>query len=58
LNHDENACFEQFIDKIVKTSDFIKDESLDDRKSFRLRNARRTLDRMKIKASRNVDQIN
>jgi hypothetical protein len=55
FDHDECACFEQFVDEIVKTRDLIEDESLDDRKNFRLRNARRTFDRVKIKESRNVD---
>jgi hypothetical protein len=57
FDHDESACFEQFLDEIVRTRSVIEDESFDDRKNFRLRNAQRTLDRIKIKESRNVDQI-
>jgi hypothetical protein len=57
LDHDESACFEQFVDEVVKTRDLIEDELLDDRKNFRFRNARRALDRIKIKESRYVDQI-
>jgi phosphomevalonate kinase len=57
FDHDESACFEQSVDEVVKARDFIESESLDDRKNLRFRNARRTLDRIKIKESRNVDQI-
>jgi hypothetical protein len=57
LNHDESACFEQSVDEIVKTRDFIENESFDDCKNFRFRNARRALDRVKIEESRYVDQI-
>jgi hypothetical protein len=55
FDHDENACFQQFVDEIVKTRDLIESESLNDRKNFLLRNARETLDRVKIKKLRNVD---
>jgi hypothetical protein len=57
FDHDESACFEQFVDEIVKARDLIEDEFLDDRKNFRFRDARKTLDRIEIKESRNVDQI-
>jgi hypothetical protein len=57
FDHDESACFKQFVDKIVKARDLIENESLDDRKNLRFRNARRALDRIRIKESRNVDQI-
>jgi hypothetical protein len=58
FDHDESACFKQFVDEIVNARDLIEDELLDDRTNFRLRNVRRTLNRIKIKRSRNVDQIN
>jgi hypothetical protein len=57
FDHDESACFEQFVDEIVKTRNLIESESLDDRKNFRFRDARRPFDRVEIKESRNVDQI-
>jgi hypothetical protein len=57
LDHDESACFKQFVDEIVKIRNFIKSESLNNRKNFRFRNARRAFDRVKIKESRYVDQI-
>jgi hypothetical protein len=57
FDHDKNACFKQFVNEIVKTRNFIKDESFDDRKNFRFRNARRTFDRIQIKKLRNVNQI-
>jgi hypothetical protein len=58
FDHDESACFKQFVDEVIKIRDFIENESLNDRKNFRFRNARRAFDRIKIKESRNVDQIN
>ncbi len=57
FDHDESACFKQFVNEIVKTRNLIENESFDDRKNFRLRNARKTFDRVKIKKLRNVDQI-
>ncbi len=57
FDHDENVCFQQFVDEIIKTRNFIKSESFDDHENFLLRNARETLDRVKIKKSRYVDQI-
>jgi phosphomevalonate kinase len=57
FDHDESACFEQFVDEVVRIRDLIESESLDDRKNLRFRNARRALDRVKIEESRNVDQI-
>jgi phosphomevalonate kinase len=57
FDHDESACFEQFVDEVVKARDLIESESLDDRKNFRFRDARRTLDRIEIEEFRNVDQI-
>jgi hypothetical protein len=57
FDHDESACFEQFVDEIVRIRNFIESESFDDRKNLRFRNARRTFDRIKIIESRNVDQI-
>ncbi len=38
LNHDESAYFKQFVNEIVRIRDFIKNESLNDRKNFRFRN--------------------
>jgi hypothetical protein len=55
FNHDENACFKQFINKIVKIRNFIKSESFNDCKNFRLCNARKIFDRIKIKKFRNVN---
>jgi hypothetical protein len=57
FDHDESACFEQFIDEIVRIRNLIEDESLNDRKNFRFRDTRRAFDRVEIKESRNVDQI-
>jgi hypothetical protein len=57
FNHDKSACFEQFVDEVVKTQNFIESESLDDRKNFRFRNARKAFHQIKIKESRYVDQI-
>jgi hypothetical protein len=57
FDHDENACFKQFVDEIIETRNFIENESSYDRKNFLLNNARRTLNRVEIKKSRNVDQI-
>ncbi len=57
FDHDESAYFKQFVDKIVKTRNLIENESLDDRKNFCLRNARKTLDRVRIKKFRNINQI-
>jgi phosphomevalonate kinase len=57
FDHDESACFKQFVDEIVRVRCFIESESLDDRKNFRFRDARRALDRIKIKEFRNFDQI-
>jgi hypothetical protein len=51
FDHDESACFEQFIDEIVKVRNLIENESLNDRKNFRFRDARRALNRIKIKES-------
>jgi hypothetical protein len=51
FDHDESACFKQFVDEIVKTRDLIESESLDDRKNFRFRNARRAFDRIRIEES-------
>ncbi len=57
FDHDESACFEQFVDEVVRTQNLIENESLDDRKNFCLRNARKTLDRVRIKKFRNINQI-
>jgi hypothetical protein len=57
FDHDESACLEQSVDEVVKARDFIENESLNDRKNLRFRNARRALDRVRIVESRNVDQI-
>jgi hypothetical protein len=57
FDHDKSACFKQFVDEIVKIRNFIESESFDDRKNFRFRNARKAFDRVKIKESRYVDQI-
>ncbi len=57
FDHDESAYFQQFVDEIVKTRDFIESESFDDRKNFLFRNVRETLDQIRIKRSRNDDQI-
>ncbi len=57
FDHDENACFEQFVNEIIETRNLIKSESFHDRKNFLLNNARRTLNRIEIKRSRDVDQI-
>jgi hypothetical protein len=57
FDHDESACFEQFVDEIVRVRNLIESESFNDRKNLRFRNARGTLDRVRIEESRNVDQI-
>jgi Spy/CpxP family protein refolding chaperone len=57
FDHDESACFEQFVDEVVRVRNLIESESFDDRKNFRFRNAQRALDRIRIEESRNVDQI-
>jgi hypothetical protein len=57
FDHDESACFKQFVDEVVKARNLIESESLDDRKNFRFRDASRAFDRVKIRKSRNVDQI-
>jgi hypothetical protein len=56
-NHDENACLEQFVDKIIEIRNLIENELFYDRKNFLFNNARKTLNRVEIKESRNVDQI-
>jgi hypothetical protein len=56
-DHDENACLEQFVDEIIETRSLIKNESFYDRENFLFSNARRTLDRVEIEESRNVNQI-
>ncbi len=58
FNHDENVCFKQFVNEIVKIRNFIENELFDDRKNFRFCNVRKALNRIKIKKSRNIDQIN
>jgi hypothetical protein len=57
FDHDENACFKQFVNEIVRIRDFIKRESFDDCKNFRFRNVRETLNQDKIKKSRRIEQI-
>jgi hypothetical protein len=51
FDHDESACFKQLVNEIVKIRNLIENESLDDRKNFRLRNTRKTLNRVEIKES-------
>ncbi len=38
FDHDEDACFKQFVDEIVRTRNLIENKSFDDRKNFLLRN--------------------
>jgi hypothetical protein len=39
FDHDESACFKQFVDEVVRIRNLIEDESLNDRKNLRFRNA-------------------
>jgi hypothetical protein len=56
-DHDENACFKQYVDEIIKIRSFSKNESFYDRKNFLLNNARKALDQVEIEESQNIDQI-
>jgi hypothetical protein len=57
LHHDESTNFEQFVDDFIEVRDLIESDSSDKFQHLSLRYAERTLDRTKIKQSRNVVKL-
>jgi hypothetical protein len=57
LHHDKNTDFEQFVDDFIEIRDLIESDSSDNLQHLSLRYAERTLDKTKIKRSRDVVKL-